>query len=243
MTTSVKKTNGQLPAKGSPSEMIRMAVDGGADLEKLEKLLEIQMKWEENEAKKAYHKAMSDFKANPPKILKDKKVNFGSGKASYNHASLANVCEKISERLSEYGLSASWKVSQNGSVAVTCRVTHSLGHSEETTLSAPADTSGSKNPIQAIGSTITYLERYTLLALVGLATEDQDDDGSKVGVQFIDDQQLSDLVDLITATDTDPKKFLKWLKIESLENLPKSQYKKAIDALRAKEAKVKNGNA
>jgi hypothetical protein len=50
-----------------------------------------------------------------------------------------------------------------------------MGHSERTTLSATADTSGSKNSIQAIGSTVTYLQRYTLLAAVGLAAGGDDD--------------------------------------------------------------------
>jgi hypothetical protein len=45
-------------------------------------------------------------------------------------------------------------------------------------LTSGPDTSGSKNPIQALGSAVSYLQRYTLLSLAGLATEDQDDDGA-----------------------------------------------------------------
>ena len=167
----------------SPAEMIRMAVLGGADLDKLEKLLTLQERWEANEAKKAYHKAMADFKANPPKIDKDKKVGYSTqkGNVGYSHASLANVTDKISTELSKHGLSASWTTKQNGQVTVTCKITHVKGHSEETTLSAPSDMTGSKNAIQAIGSTITYLERYTILALTGLATHDMDDDGQVSG--------------------------------------------------------------
>jgi len=162
-----------------PADMISLAISKGADLDKLEKLLTLQERWEANEAKKAYNMAMSEFKANPPKINKDKDVSFTTtkGKTSYSHASLANVTDKISQELSKHGLSASWMTKQEGNVAVTCKITHSKGHSEETTLSAPSDVSGSKNPIQAIGSTVTYLERYTLLALTGLATYDMDDDG------------------------------------------------------------------
>ncbi len=165
----------------SPSEMIKTAVSNGADLEKIEKLLILQERWEANEAKKAYHRAMADFKVNPPKINKDKKVSFHTekGTTSYNHATLANVTQKINSELSKYGLSASWKTNQsNESITVTCKITHVLGHSEETSLTAGRDKSGSKNDIQALGSTITYLERYTLLAMVGLATYDQDDDGA-----------------------------------------------------------------
>ena len=159
-----------LRVEASPAVLISEAVAKGADLEKLKGLLDLQERWERNEALKAYNAAMSAFKADPPIIEKDKTVSFGNTK--YNHATLANVTAKINAALSKHGLSASWQVKQNGTVSVTCKITHIKGHSEETTLSAPADTSGSKNAIQAIGSTISYLERYSLLALTGLATSD-----------------------------------------------------------------------
>jgi hypothetical protein len=65
-------------------------------------------------------------------------------------------------------------------VGVTCFLTHRMGHKDDGTyIEAPADTSGKKNAIQAVGSTITFLQRYTLLAAVGLAPKDAipDDDG------------------------------------------------------------------
>lgn len=219
-----------------PSQLIQLAVDKGADLDKIEKLLTLQERWETNEAKKAYNKAMSDFKANPPKIGKDKKVSFGTGKASYNHASLFNVTEKINSELSKHGLSASWKTKQNGDVTVTCKITHVRGHSEETTLTAQPDASGSKNSIQAIGSTITYLERYTLLALTGLATFDQDDDG-KTAVEVIDKKQVDQLLDYIAEKNVKIEKFCQAFGIETVEKLPKSRFNQALAALKAKVSK------
>lgn len=177
--TLQKKESAVVVSEGSPAELIRQAVSGGANLEQLEKLLNLQERWEANEAKKAYHKAMAAFKAEPPTIKKDKKVSYktSTGTTSYTHATLANVTEKINAGLSKHGLSASWSVAQaNGQVSVTCKITHEKGHSESTTLTAGPDNSGSKNPIQAIGSAISYLERYTLLALIGLATADMDND-------------------------------------------------------------------
>ncbi len=165
----------------SPAELIKLAISGNADLEKLEKLLALQERWEANEARKAYNEAMTSFKANPPKINKDRKVNYRTtnGVMNYNHASLANCADKITAELSKYGLSASWTTQQetNGLIKVTCKIIHNKGHFEITSLQASADNSGSKNSIQAIGSTVSYLERYTLLALTGLATYDMDNDG------------------------------------------------------------------
>lgn len=221
-------------SKGTaPATLIEKAVEGKADLEKVEKLLAIQERWEANEARKAYHKAMANFKADPPKIDKDKTVSFNTtaGKTSYNHATLANVTEKINAALSKYGLSASWKTQQNnGDISVTCKITHELGHSEETTLSAKADTSGSKNAIQAIGSTITYLERYSLLALTGLATYDQDDDGNGAGkpVEYISEDQVNHIIDLIVELRVNKAEFNKLMKVESIDKILKVDYQKAL---------------
>ena len=166
----------------SPAGMIRAAVSGGADLEKLEKLLIIQERWEANEARKAYHVAMAAFKTTAPEtILKNKKVSYATktgGTVKYSHATLANVVKAITAKLSEHGLSVSWPMKQEPTtITITCKITHILGHSEEFSLTGPADDSGGKNAIQAIGSTTQYLQRYTLLAAIGLATEGQDDDG------------------------------------------------------------------
>lgn len=228
----------------TPADMIRIAVSGGADLDKLEKLLILQERYEVNEARKAYHKAMANFKASPPKINKDKNVAYATsaGKVGYKHASLANVTEKINSELSKYGLSASWTTKQNGQICVTCRITHEFGHSEETTLCAPSDTSGSKNAIQAIGSTITYLERYSLLALTGLATYDQDDDTKAMGapVEFISEKEQHQLADLLIAKEIKESKFLEYMKVAALAEIPKVKFQQAITAINtAKKTPVK----
>jgi hypothetical protein len=221
--------------------MIRMAVSGGADLEQLEKLLALQERYETNEARKAYHKAMAAFKSNPIKITKDKKVGYSTSKGNvgYSHATLANVVDKITAELSKHGLSASWNTNQNGKIKVTCRITHVLGHSEETALEANADDSGSKNSIQAIGSTVTYLERYTLLAALGLATQDQADDDGKGATTKIVKAQLSELRDLLIYVGDEKKEqeFAQWLGVEDLEDLPASKFKQAQAALIAKKSK------
>lgn len=222
--------------KRSPADLIQQAVAGGADLDKLSKLLDIQERWEANEARKAFQVSMADFKANPPNIGKDKKVSFGNTK--YSHASLYNVVNQITKELSKYGLSASWETHQNGQIGVTCRITHVLGHSQKTTLQAPADTSGSKNAIQAIGSTISYLQRYSLLAVLGLAAHDMDDDGVKSDDVPITEEQIATLREHMMAVNADEKKFLTYLKIDSLEQLLSSQYLKAVNALKAKGKKT-----
>jgi hypothetical protein len=216
-------------AQNTPAEMIRMAVAGGADLEKLRGLLELQKEYEANQARKAYHLAMSKFKKNPPKIDKDKKVSFGNTK--YSHASLANVVEKITIALSGHGLSISWGNKQTESqICVTCKVTHVLGHSEETTLCGPADNSGSKNSIQAIGSTISYLQRYSALSLLGLATDDQDND-ARGDEALITNAQLHTIRDTLISQEKSESNLVKYMAVDKLEDIKAVDYQKAINAI------------
>ena len=217
----------------SPADMIRMAVSGGADLDKLEKLLTLQERWEANEAKKAYVMAMANFKASAPVIKKDKENK--QYKSMYT--TLGNLVNTVNPELSKHGLSASWDILQNGIIKVTCKMTHKLGHSETAEASAPADVSGAKNPIQQIKSTITYLKAVTFESITGLASTDAnlDDDGKAV-IQFetIDDKQLSTLLDFVASTGTELEKFCQYLGVSALENLPKNQYQKALNALQVK---------
>jgi hypothetical protein len=216
----------------TPAMLLNIAIEKGAELDKLEKLMDLQMKWEANQARKAYTEAMAAFKANQPDIEKDKTVAYGNTK--YNHATLANVTDKINAALSQHGLSASWVTQQaDKGITVVCRITHVLGHYEETSLTAPADTSGAKNAIQAIGSTISYLQRYTILALTGLATRDMDNDGQGT-VEYIDDKQLSTIRDLMNDKDIKEDKFCEYMQVESLTAIKKTDFQKAIQSIKAK---------
>ena len=172
-------------APPAPREILALAVQHGADPDTLEKLLALQERWEANEAKKLYVKSMATFKQRAPAVLhKDAVVDFkaGNSRVHYKHTSLGNAVEQTAALLGEHGLSAAWSTGQTDRlITVTCHITHEAGHSEHVTLSAPPDATGNKNPIQQVCSTVTYLERYTLLAALGLATAEQDDDGRAAG--------------------------------------------------------------
>jgi len=161
----------------TPMELLQMAVSKGADIDKLEKLMDLQLRWQREQAKQAFVKAMNAFKADPPQIVKDKLVAFKD--VRYKYANLADVCDQVTGALSKQGISHRWRVVQEkeGLIKVICILTHDLGHSEETEMSAGPDNTGSKNAIQAIASSVKYLQRYTLLAATGLEAGDEDNDG------------------------------------------------------------------
>lgn len=164
----------------SPAEMLGLAVQQGASVEQLDKLITMMERTRAIEARQAYVQAMTQFKKNPPAILKNKTAKMqkeGRDLYSYQYADLAAVCNAVVGALADVGISHNWTTAQtDGRIVVSCTLTHALGHSENTVLSAGADQSGGKNSIQAIGSAVKYLERYTLLAITGLAVEDGDDD-------------------------------------------------------------------
>ncbi len=229
-----------------PMAAAQILLDKNVDIDKIKDMIELQTLHDAIQAKKAYVLAMAEFKRNPPTILKDMRVEYDTskGKTSYNHASLGNVTKEINASLSEHGFSSSWATEQpENNIKVTCTITHKLGHSESTSLQSPPDTSGGKNAIQAISSTVTYLERYTLLALTGLATHGQDDDGAEYGdeTEYVNPKEKQVIVDMLADSGSSAEKFLKSMKCETIDKIPAGMYKAATTILAA--AKKINGGA
>lgn len=227
----------------TPMEILRDAVDGGADVATLEKLLDLQERWESREARKAFDEAMAAAKANIPTIRKNRQVGFESRRTgdttSYKHEDLAEIASVVTPILSEHGLSYRFRTTSppDGHITVTCIISHRLGYSEENSLSAPPDTSGKKNSIQAIGSTVTYLQRYTLKGALGLAAA-ADDDGASAEEESpgITDEQLAELQTLIDETSTDIALFCDYMRVDALKLLTHKGYEAAKAALKAKAA-------
>src|SRR5262245_54224433 len=162
-----------LMAKNTHQELIERAIQSGASVEVMERLLALQERWEQAQARKAYNVAIADLHANLPKIEKNRVVDFTTerGRTHYQYEDLQAVTEALSPVMAKHGLSYRWRTQSTGpdTVTVYCIVSHRDGHSEENSLTARHDTSGNKNPIQALGSAVKYLERYTLNAAVGVA--------------------------------------------------------------------------
>lgn len=178
-----KSDEGQVSVITTPDSLIERAIDNGADVDSLGKLLDLKERYEAEEAKKAFNKAMAQFQPLKPTLPRTKAVRFGSNsQAAYKYCPLDTMEMLLRNPLAECGLSYSWQgVSKEGMDGQRCIIKHVMGHSEVTDMFAPADDSGNKNSIQSIGSTATYLQRYTLKAALGLVEVDEDDDGVNSG--------------------------------------------------------------
>ena len=159
----------------------------------LRELLAVQREWEAGEARKLYTAAMVALKRDLPTVLaRDRVVDYqgGKGRVYYTHVSLAAVIAAVTDHLGAHGFSLGYEVAAGpGLVTVRCRLTHAAGHSEATELSAPPDTAGGKGPAQAIASTITLLQRYTAMALLGLASADQEEPAGESAAPNVDPQR------------------------------------------------------
>lgn len=163
----------------TPADLLRIALDQGADLDRLERLMDMQDRWERKEAEKAYNAAFAAFKAEAVRIIKGRKVTDGPLRGK-EYAELHNVVDAVTPALSRHGLSASWKLSRDEKdwLEVTCTLKHTSGHSETVSMGGPPDAGGAKNALQARASTKSYLERYTLKAICGVAEGGDDNDGN-----------------------------------------------------------------
>jgi hypothetical protein len=233
MQNAVARTEPNAVVSMTPMDMLDRAVTQGASMEVLEKLMALQERWEANQARKSFNDAVAAAKAEIPVITKNRE-----GHNSKRYADFAAYARVVDPILGKHGLGYRFRTVQDDRIHVTCILFHKAGHVEENTLAGPADATGSKNAIQAIGSTLTYLQRYSLTQALGLAAT-EDDDGKAAGNgSAITEEQLDQLRVLAIDVGADLPKFCKYMKVERLEDLPAAKFQNAVSALEAKRAKA-----
>lgn len=174
--TKQKREKAEVIQATTPDQLLALAVNNNLDIDKLERLLAMKERWDVAQAKKAFFRSLAEFQMECPEIRKTKEVSFGQTK--YFFAPLGDIDRQIKKPLKDHGLTKRWEIDdKTEDIEVVCIITHEDGHSERTSMRAEADTSGSKNPIQARGSAIEYMKRYTLIGALGITTADSDIDG------------------------------------------------------------------
>jgi len=95
----------------------------------------------------------------------------------YKYTTLGAVIRAAKEPLAKNGLCYVQMIeAAEDGVAVTTRLMHGAEWLEST-IAQPIDTQKGRSQIQAAGSTITYLRKYALMALLGIPSEDDPDEG------------------------------------------------------------------
>lgn len=226
-----------LPLAPAPSESAailnvieRMATNPEIDPDRIERFIALKERIDASAAKLSFSNAVAQAKAQIAEtpIFKNRK-----GHNDKRYADFAAYAKVVDPVLAGLGLTYRFRTEQTDRISVTCVLT-GHGHEEENTLAGPPDASGSKNAIQAIGSTLTYLQRYTLVQALGLAASD-DDDGDAMGRGLaISDEQLAKLRALIDEVGGDTAKLCAHFKIEALPDLPVAKFAEAVGIVELK---------
>lgn len=220
----------------------RAATNPDVDIDKMERLLEMQERIMARDAKAAYASALATMAPELPVISERGGIKDRHGNVQSTYALWEDINDAIKPVLAAHGFALSFRTGrEDGQITVTGVLSHRDGHSEETTITLPHDSSGSKNAVQAVGSSTSYGKRYTAGLLLNLTSRGEDDDGAAGGSgATITEAQVEDLVRLAGEVGADVRKFCEYLKVESLAAIPAARFAAAKDAL---EAKRKTGGA
>lgn len=218
-----------------PMALLAMAVQqGNLPIETLERLMALQERWQKQQAEQAFFLALAKFQAVVPRLTKTKLVRFQTDKGvvEYHYCPLSDIDEQIKPAMLECQLTKRWEIKDEGeSITVTCIITHALGHSEATMMTGAPDASGRKNPIQQRASTVSFLQRYTIIGALGLATADEDIDARLAGgngSEKITHEQALYLEQEVKSVNGNMEVFKKTLGVTTLEDLPLLKYGKAV---------------
>jgi hypothetical protein len=156
----------------------RAARDPSVDIDKMERLIAMQERLQTRDAEVAFSTDFAAMQPQLPAITKGGQI-VHKGQLISEFAEWEDINKAITPVLSDCGFSLSFKPTEvAGKVCVTGILRHRLGFKDQATLQLPTDTSGAKNAVQSIGSTLSYGKRYVATLLLNLTTEGEDDDGA-----------------------------------------------------------------
>jgi hypothetical protein len=230
----------------------RAASDPAVDIDKMERLIAMQERIQERQAKADFTAAKLTMRPYLPVIdmrgrivIKDK--NTGEITQETAFARFEDIHAAVMPVLTEYGFDLSFKngLSPDGKVRVTTILDHIAGHSEDTYFDLPHDSSGSKNAVQAVGSSTSYAKRYGVLSILNIRVAGEDDDATTaIPPVTISVKQYDELQKLIVSTQSDSVKFVNYLigagrlkSGEALDDLPADAFDFAKDCLMLKAGK------
>lgn len=218
----------------------RAATNPNVDIDKMERLLEMQERIMQRDARAAFASALAEMSPNLPAIVERGGIKDRNGNVQSTYALWEDINDAIKPVLAKHGFALSFRTGRDeGQISVTGVLSHREGHSEETTITLPHDSSGSKNAVQAVGSSTSYGKRYTAGLLLNLTSRGEDDDGNAGGSgPVITDDQADTIRKLIDTTGTKINAFLEYIDAPSVADIPAAKFQAAMKALLAKQQKA-----
>jgi hypothetical protein len=175
-----------LPADASALWRVieRAAADPGVDLGRLDRLASMYERMVSREAETKFNAALVKLQPRLPVLDENGVITDPDGKVRATYATWEDTVDAIRPLLARHGFSLTFRPgrSPGGVPVVTGVLRHAAGHKEEAEIELPADVSGDKNPVQAVGSTMSYGQRYVTRMLLCLTSRGEDDDGAAAGL-------------------------------------------------------------
>jgi hypothetical protein len=149
------------------------------------------------------------------------------------YADLGNVMEACMPALQEAGIAVIQPIGEDemGKFVETVFI-----HSESgETLVCRTPLIIAKNDMQGFGSAVTYARRYGLMAMAGIAPEDDDGNAAaKAAPSKVGPNTLKEIAELVGKTNTDGEKLCKFFKVDNLMALTQEQGDRAVEMLKQK---------
>jgi ERF superfamily len=227
----------------------RLASNPQLNVDVFERLLKARREEEDRASERAFNAAISLAKGELQPVLKTNVVDF-TGKSGtrtkYKYEAFADVARAVDPVFARHGLSYRFSVEQTlDQVKVICVISHAEGYSERTKLEGKVDPgSTGMSMVQALGSALTYLQRYSLRAAIGLAAG-VDDDGRGAGGTSpkINASQADELGKLIEETGRSETTLLRLVGVDQIEAMTIDQWtraKEVLDLAKAEQQRRKN---
>lgn len=200
----VNQQEGALTVTGESATILQIiqqvAMSPTADIDKMERLMAMHERFQAQQAKQQYDEALAQMQEELPVIGERGGIRDKSGRIQSTYALWEDINEMIKPVLARHGFALSFRTPRNErGIEVEGVLSHRGGHRETTSLVLPADTTGSKNGVQAVASSVSYGKRYTAGALLNFTTTGEDDDGNGAvftpRVTSVQAAQLAELLD------------------------------------------------
>jgi hypothetical protein len=228
------------------TQLIQVAREGMSP-DALEKLVGLCERVADRRAAQEFSAALAAFQRDCPPIIRRTEnsqfmVTRSGVKRPSMYANLEDIATTVRESLAANGLSYSWgnAVVLGDSITMSCVLAHVGGHRRESSVTLPHESRAGSSPQQKYGSTITYLQRYSLVQVLGLTTCDEDNDGNAEEsgpLGTLTEEQARQISDLLIEANADRGKFLKYMGLPEdakLSQIPACDYERAIAALETK---------
>lgn len=239
---------------GSILDLMKFAIENKVPAEQMKEFVILHERVADRAAAQDFALALAAFQQECPSVKKKKEAKFatrGGGEMEYTYADLPEIVRVVRPILAKHGLSFTWDTVATGDkMTVTCTLRHVNGHAEKSSLTLPTTTNAAMSDQQKYGAAMTFAQRRTLSAVLGITTEDDTDTATAEDITPISEDQITVIHDLISERtlgksqdrrDAFTKRFLNLMNVRAISEIPQSRYERAVAMLTAKADAQKGG--